>query len=147
MISCEVEISFYGCVSIRAAWLDRRPRFSSERAADVSSAQTKSTNGGSQGVRMLTKCRRISLECTKSPLLLMAWEVRVSAAPDFRLHYYIGLGSLTFCQLGQPKCQRTDPSKKSFQTSLYGYRSLDCANRRLEGIFYGFVRSNIGYPS
>ena len=43
-------------VIFRAAWLDRRPRFSSERAADVSIVQTQSTNGGSQGVRMLTKC-------------------------------------------------------------------------------------------
>ena len=30
-------------------------------------------------------------------------------APDFRLHPSSEIGSLPFCQLGQTKCQRTDP--------------------------------------
>ena len=56
----------------------------------------RSEDGGSQAERALTKCRRISLLCTILRLAYMAWEVRVSVVPDFRLHYYIGLGCLYF---------------------------------------------------
>ena len=40
----------------------------------------------------------------------MAWEVRVSVAPDFRLHYYIGLGSLYFVSWDELYgCAQTHP--------------------------------------
>ena len=68
----------------------------------------------SQAARKLTKCRRISIDCTISRISSPAWEVRVSAAPDFRLHYSLGLGSLPLCRLGYPIWLRTDPSKNPF---------------------------------
>ena len=82
-------------------------------ADDTSTDRTNAKRGrrSSQAARMLTKCRRISLFRTISRLSHTAWEVRVSVAPDFRLHPSSGFGSLIFCQLGQSICQRTDPSK------------------------------------
>ena len=71
----------------------------------------RSEDGDSQAERALIKCRRISLLRTKSRLHHTAWEVRVSVAPDFRLHPSSEIGSHIFCQLGSTKCQRTDPSK------------------------------------
>ncbi|MBQ2277212.1 MAG: hypothetical protein II333_01465, partial [Clostridia bacterium] len=44
--------------------------------------------------------RRISIDCTISRLSHTAREVRVSAAPDFRLYPFLGFGSLIFCRLG-----------------------------------------------
>ncbi len=62
---------------------------------------------------------RFSNDCTISRLHHTAWEVmglkdflrKSYVAPDFRLHPSSEIGSLPFCQLGQTKCQRTDPSK------------------------------------
>ena len=71
----------------------------------------RSEDGDSQAEREITLRRVISNDSTKSKLHHTAWEVRVSAVPDFRLHPFSGFGSHIFCQLGQTICQRTDPSK------------------------------------
>ncbi len=84
----------------------------------------RSEDGDSQAERAVALRREISNDCTRSRLAYTAWEVRVSVAPDFRLHYYIGLGSLLFCQLGQTKWLRTDPSKIPFLLT-----HINCKNR------------------
>ena len=81
----------------------------------------RSEDGDSQAERALTKCRSISLLCTILRLAYMAWEVRVSVVPDFRLHPSSEIGSLPFCQLGQTICQRTDPSKIPLKTASLQY--------------------------
>ena len=100
----------YGCVSIRTPWL---PPFVLCVSQNLTSAALpdRSEDGDSQAERALTKCRRISLLRTKSRLYHTAWEVRVSVVPDFRLHPSSEIGLLPFCQLGQTKWLRTDPSK------------------------------------
>ena len=71
----------------------------------------------------------------------MAWEVRVSVAPDFRLYPSIESGSLIFCRLGYPKCQRTNPiktpSKLQVCITQTGYNSL----KRFGGEFEGNLSS------
>ena len=58
----------------------------------------------------------------------MAWEVRVSVAPDFRLHYYIGLGSLYFVSWdklnGYAQTHPKSPSHKPISTTQTGYHRL-----------------------
>jgi len=88
----------------------------------------KSEDGGSQDERALIKCRGIADDCTILRIHHTAREVRVSVAPDFRLHPSSGFGSLPFCQLGQTICQRTDPSKIPpfylISTTQTGYHRL-----------------------
>ena len=77
----------------------------------------RSEDGDSQAERAVAQRRGIALLRTRSRLAYTAWEVRVSVAPDFRLHPFSEIGSLPFCQLGRTICQRTDPSKNPLQTS------------------------------
>ena len=82
------------------------------RANCMSAALTeKSSDGDSQAERAISLRREIANDSTILRLHHTAREVRVSVAPDFRLHPSSGFGSHTFCQLGQTICQRTDPSK------------------------------------
>ena len=70
----------------------------------------RSEDGGSQDERALTKCRRISLLRTKSRLSHTAREVRVSVAPDFRLHPFSEIGSLYFVSWDERNgCVQTPP--------------------------------------
>ncbi len=101
----------------------------------------RSEDGGSQAERAIALRRGIALLRTKSRLSYTAWEVRVSVAPDFRLHPFSEIGSLPFCQLGRTKCQRTDPSKIPFKhqvcTKQTGYNSP----KRFGGEFEGNLSS------
>ena len=110
VIQCAFIEFSYGCVSIRTPWL---PPFVLCVSTNLTSAAltSRSEDGDSQAERAISLRRGIALLRTRSRLAYTAREVRVSVAPDFRLHYYIGFGSLPFCQLGQTICQRTDPSK------------------------------------
>ena len=111
----------------RTPWL---PPFVLCVSANLTSAALtdRSEDGGSQAERAVSLRREIALLRTRSRLAYTAWEVRVSVAPDFRLHPFSGFGSLPFCQLGQTICQRTDPSKIPSQlqirTTQTGYNSL-----------------------
>ena len=89
-------------------------------ANDTSADRTNVKRGrrSSQAARSISYRRKIPPLCTTSRLSHTAWEIRVSAAPDFRLHYSLGIGSLTFCWLGQTIWLRTDPSKIPFQTPI-----------------------------
>ena len=109
-----VEFS-YGCVSIRTPWL---PPFVLCVCANLTSADRtiRSEDGDSQAERAISLRREIANDSTKSRLAYTAGEVRVSVAPDFRLHPSSEIGSLPFCQLGRTKCQRTDPSKTPIKT-------------------------------
>ena len=103
-------------ISIRTPWL---PPFVLCVCADDTSADRTNIKRGrrySQAARMFTKCRSISSFRTKSRLSHTAWEVRVSVAPDFRLHPSSEIGSHTFCRLGQSKRLRTIPSKILFSS-------------------------------
>ena len=79
----------------------------------------KSEDGGSQDERAIALRRGKIVDCTKSRLSHTAREVRVSVAPDFRLHPSSEIGSLPFCQLGRTKWLRTDPSKTPLKTNPY----------------------------
>ena len=105
-------------VSIRTPWLP--PFVLCVCADDTSADRTKVKRGrrSSQAARSISYRRRISIFRTISRLSHTAWEVRVSAAPDFRLHYSIEFGSLPFCQLGYSKWRRTDPSKIPLQPQI-----------------------------
>ena len=87
----------------------------------------KSEDGGSQDERALIKCRGIADDCTILRIHHTAREVRVSVAPDFRLHPSSEIGSLPFCQLGRTEWLRTDPSKTPSKlqvcTTQTGYNS------------------------
>ena len=101
-------------VSIRTPWL---PPFVLCVCTNLMSAALSIAKRGrriSQAARKLIKCRRISIDCTISRISSPAWEVRVSVAPDFRLHPSSEFGSLHPCQLGQTIWLRTDPSKNPF---------------------------------
>jgi len=75
----------------------------------------RSEDGDSQDERALTKCRRRTGDSTRSRLSYMAREVRVSVVPDFRLHYYIGLGSLYFVSWDRLYgCAQTHQKSPSF---------------------------------
>ena len=114
MIQCVFSEFSYGCVSIHTPWL---PPFVLCVCADDTSADRTNIKRGrrsSQAARSISYRRRISSFRTKSRISSPAWEVRVSAVPDFRLHPSSEIGSLIFCRLGQTKCQRTDPSKIPF---------------------------------
>ena len=71
----------------------------------------RSEDGGSQAERAVASRREIACDSTISCISKPAREVRVSVAPDFRLHPSSEIGSLPFCQLGRTKWLRTDPSK------------------------------------
>ena len=60
----------------------------------------RSEDGGSQAERAISLRREIANDSTILRLSYTAWEVRVSVAPDFRLHPSSEFGSLPFCQLG-----------------------------------------------
>ena len=87
----------------------------------------RSEDGGSQAERAVAQRRGIALLRTISRLAHTAWEVRVSVAPDFRLHPSSEIGSLPFCQLGRTEWLRTDPSKTPSKlqvcTTQTGYNS------------------------
>ncbi len=61
----------------------------------------RSEDGDSQAERAIALRREIASDSTISRISEPAWEVRVSVAPDFRLHCYIGLGSLYFVSWDQ----------------------------------------------
>ena len=79
----------------RTSWL---PPFVLCVCANLTSADRtdRSEDGDSQAERAVTLFRGISDDCTKSRLHHTAGEVRVSVAPDFRLHPFSGFGCLYF---------------------------------------------------
>ena len=56
----------------------------------------RSEDGDSQAERAVAQRREIANDSTKSRLSYTAGEVRVSVAPDFRLHLFSEIGSLYF---------------------------------------------------
>ena len=103
----------YGLLVFRTPWLPPCVLYVCRPTAHQF-CTPKSSDGGSQAERADISCRRRTNACTISRASHTAWEVRVSAVPDFRLHPSSEFGSLIFCQLGSTKCQRTDPSKIPF---------------------------------
>ena len=97
-------------ISIRTPWLPPCVLYISQPTV-CQFCTSKSSDGGSQAERAHASRRRRPPLCTISRLSHMAWEVRVSAAPDFRLTPSLESGSLIFCRLGRTICQRTDPIK------------------------------------
>jgi len=134
---CRIQLHKENC---RTPWLP--PFVLCVRCNCMSADRTiKSEDGGSQDERAISLRREISIDCTVSRIHQPAREVRVSVAPDFRLHPSSGFGLLSFCQLGQTKWLRTDPSKTPLKTKnllyLTGYNSL----KRFGGVFEGNLSS------
>ena len=118
----------------RTPWL---PPFVLCVSANLTSAAltNRSEDGDSQAEREISLRRGISNNSTESRLHHMAWEVRVSAAPDFRLHPSSEIGLLPFCQLGPTKCQRTDPSKIPPKLQICNFKRPVTVQRGLEGVW------------
>ena len=119
----------------RTPWL---PPFVLYVCADDTSADRTNIKRGrrsSQAARTLTKCRSISVDCTISRISHTAREVRVSAAPDFRLHPSSGFGSLHSCRLGYPIWLRTDPSKTPFYKPISAIQTGYTVQKFLRSFF------------
>ena len=111
-------------ISIRTPWL---PPFVLCVYANFMSADRTNEKRGrrsSQAARSNIYRRRISPLCTISRISHTAWEIRVSAAPDFRLHPSSDFGYLYFVNWDEPNVSAQTHQKILFHKPISAIQTV-----------------------